>query len=279
MNEQSNGSDKAVSDKTPVAMILAAGKGTRMRPLTDHCPKPLLSVSGQPLIEWHLQKLKAAGVRRVVINASYLAEKIDGYFSQRVDDGLIIDVINEGEEPLETAGGIANASAQLGRDAFILINGDVWIDLDYQVLVEKARQLTTDEPMTSANPLGELVLVQNPDHNPEGDFSVSEQGYLQNKSLNELCLKVLGLNESGLNEPDFEAPSSLNYTYSGVSIFHPSLFDSLSQHSGALGPFLRQWADQSLLRASVYDGYWLDVGTPERLRELDSALSLDAVHG
>ncbi|MFC3150796.1 nucleotidyltransferase family protein [Litoribrevibacter euphylliae] len=269
MNEQSNGSDMA-----PVAMILAAGKGTRMRPLTDHCPKPLLSVSGQPLIEWHLQKLKAAGVHRVVINASYLAEKIDEYFSQRSDDGLIIDVINEGAEPLETAGGIVNASALLGKDAFILINGDVWIDLDYQVLVEKARQLTTDEPTTSANPLGELVLVQNPDHNPEGDFSVSEQGYLQNKSLNELCLKVPGLNESG-----FEAPSSLSYTYSGVSIFHPSLFKSLSKHSGALGPFLRQWADQSLLRASVYDGYWLDVGTPERLRELDTALTLDAVHG
>lgn len=272
MNEQAS-----VPDNPPVAMILAAGKGTRMRPLTDQCPKPLLPVLGQPLIEWHLQKLKAAGVRRVVINASYLAEHIERYFKHRADDGLVIEVINEGEEPLETAGGIANVLDHLGQDAFILINGDVWIDLDYRVLVDKAQLLSrrissravhskaepsATEPSTAislntteqAEPdsSGELLLVHNPVHNPSGDFLVSESGCLQNKPL------------SSKDE---------SQTYSGISIFHPLLFASLSRSSGALGPFLRQWADQALLQASVYDGYWLDVGTPERLQELERVLS------
>ncbi|GLQ33394.1 N-acetylmuramate alpha-1-phosphate uridylyltransferase MurU [Litoribrevibacter albus] len=228
-----------------VAMILAAGKGTRMRPLTDHCPKPLLPVNGQPLIEWHLQKLKAAGVTQVVINASYLAHQIEDYIAQRSADGLNIQVINEGEEPLETAGGIANAKALLGANPFILINGDVWVDLDYRHLVTRAQ---TEEAS------GCLILVSNPEHNTRGDFGIGQSGRLVNLSC----------------EPD------ATYTYSGLAVFDSALFESLSSEAGALGPHLRRWADDGRLSAEVFDGYWLDVGTPERLAELDEKLLSDS---
>ena len=231
-------------NKPATAMILAAGKGTRMRPLTDNCPKPLLMVSDKPLIEWHLQKLKAAGVSRVVVNCAYLADKVEAYFAARPDDGLEITVINEGDEPLETAGGILNAMCYLGDEPFLVINGDVWIEFDYSELIEKAKALKEQ---------GLLVLVQNPEHNPKGDFAVDSLGELQN-----------------MTAASVEDASS--YTFSGVSILSPALFETLSISSGALGPFLRQWIDQSLLEASVFDGYWLDVGTPERLQTLEARL-------
>jgi len=231
-------------NKQVMAMILAAGKGTRMRPLTDNCPKPLLMVSDKPLIEWHLQKLKAAGVSRVVVNCAYFADKVEAYFSARPDDGLEITVINEGDEPLETAGGIVNAMRYLGDEPFLVVNGDVWIEFDYSKLVQKAKALKEQ---------GLLVLVQNPEHNPKGDFAVDPLGMLKN-----------------LTAASVDDTSS--YTFSGVSILSPALFEALSISSGALGPFLRQWIDQSLLEASVFDGYWLDVGTPERLSALEDRL-------
>ncbi|GAA3910252.1 N-acetylmuramate alpha-1-phosphate uridylyltransferase MurU [Litoribacillus peritrichatus] len=231
------------SDSSVYAMILAAGKGTRMRPLTDDCPKPLLKVAGLPLIEHHLRKLKRAGVTHVVVNCAYLAEKVEAYIHQRPDDGLDIYCVNEGQEPLETAGGIVNALPQLGERPFIVVNGDVWTDFDYRLLVQAAEALIVSDR------LGELVLVNNPVHNPAGDFAV-ESSVLRNKS-----------------------ESNDHYTFSGLSVFKPQLFRSLSRDSGALGPMLRSWANQSLLSASVYPGYWLDVGTPERLIALEDRIA------
>jgi len=235
--------------KPVTAMILAAGKGTRMRPLTDNCPKPLLMVSDKPLIEWHLHKLKAAGVTRVVVNCAYLAEKVEAYFAARPDDGLDITVINEGSEPLETAGGIVNAISHLGDEPFLVVNGDVWIEFDYSELVERISALKDK---------GALVLVKNPEHNPNGDFAVDSSGDLKNLA-------------------SVSSDDSSSYTFSGISVLSPALFGSLSSSSGALGPFLRQWIDGSLLEASVFDGYWLDVGTPERLGALETRLSTVAV--
>lgn len=241
----------AVASESITAMILAAGKGTRMRPLTDTTPKPLLEVAGQPLIEWHLQKLKAAGVTRVVVNCAYLAEKVESYFSTRLSDGLEIFVINEGE-PLETAGGIANALAWLGNSPFMVINGDVWTDLDYSDLVKHSGSLMQC--------LGHLVLVPNPEHNPDGDFVLTSTGILKN------------LETSG--ETDLHLKNDASYTFSGLSILHPELFSSLSSDAGALGPHLRRWINDGKVSASVSNDYWLDVGTPERLAELDQRISL-----
>lgn len=224
----------------PVAMILAAGKGTRMRPLTDHCPKPLLPVLGKPLIEWHLHKLKAAGVVEVVINVSYLGHQIESYIESRASDGLSITVINEGSEPFETAGGVVNALQHLGSAPFLLINGDVWLDLDYRCLVERTTRLSGD---------GHLVLVDNPEHNPDGDFGISDAGWL--------CLK---------------GNDRVSYTFSGASVLRPCLFEGLTTDSGGLGPFLKRWAEDQRLSASVFDGFWLDVGTPDRLNTLEARL-------
>ncbi len=236
-----NDVSKKAREFSVTAMILAAGKGTRMRPLTDRCPKPLLPVAGTPLIERHLQKLKVAGVKHVVINCSYLADEIFKYFDQRDDDGLAIELISEGEEPFETAGGIANALDALGDMPFLVINGDVWCEIDYNDLVNRARSLT------ESNSDGELILVENPSHNLKGDFSVcSDSGNVLNRSI--------------------PGPT---FTFSGLSIFKPELFHSLTNASGALGPFLRQWSDEYRLSASLFSGYWLDVGTPERLAELE----------
>jgi MurNAc alpha-1-phosphate uridylyltransferase len=216
-----------------------------MRPLTDNCPKPLLSVAGIPLIEYHLQKLKAAGVAHIVINCAYLANRLFQYFEQRPNDGLMIELVDEGDEPLETAGGIVNVLDKIGSMPFLVINGDVWCDLDYRLLVERAYSLV-DEACC-----GELFLVENPSHNLDGDFSVcSKTGTLL------MC-----------------NPHMRRFTYSGLSIFKPALFQTLSNQSGGLGPFLRKWAEEGVLSARVFSGYWLDVGTPERLVELELRVS------
>ncbi len=224
------------------AFILAAGKGERMRPLTDHLPKPLLPIDQRTLLDCHIEKLVAAGVRDIVINVAYLGHLIEAHVGDGHRYGASITFSRE-TEPLETAGAIAHASELLGAAPFLLVNGDVWSELDYSGLLARANNL----PVAG----GHLVLVNNPEHNPEGDFSM-EDGYLQLRSS-----------------------ISPNYTFSGVSIMSPDLVMRYPKRR-RIFPLLEvlHWGiAQSALSAELYNGYWLDVGTPERLESLRAQLS------
>ncbi|HZV54166.1 MAG TPA: nucleotidyltransferase family protein [Rhodocyclaceae bacterium] len=216
-------------------MILAAGRGERMRPLTDRTPKPLLPVAGKPLIVWHLERLAKAGIRDVVINHAHLGDQIEAL----LDDGSAWGVsIRYSEEPpgaLETAGGIANALALLGDEPFLVVNGDIWCDLDFATL-----------PPLAAGDLAHLVLVANPPHHPIGDFDLQRD-------------RVLGV------------PPRL--TFAGIGIYRPELFAALERGKPAkLAPLLRAAMAADKVSGQLYAGLWIDVGTPERLAELDRHL-------
>ncbi|RDE19864.1 nucleotidyltransferase family protein [Motiliproteus coralliicola] len=221
------------------AMILAAGLGTRMRPLTNDCPKPLLPVAGKPMIEYQIERLADIGVEQLVINVSYRAEQIEQALGDGGRWGLCIHYSHE-PEALETAGGIIQALEWLddGEDGpFLLLNGDVWCDLPLDRLPKQF------------DGKGLLLLVDNPEHNPNGDFVV-QQG------------RVV--------EPTDSSWSRL--TFAGISRLRPSLFEGLVPGKRALGPLLHQAAAEGNLAAQYYPGYWLDVGTPERLQRLDHRL-------
>lgn len=225
------------------AMILAAGLGTRMRPLTDNCPKPLLDVAGKPLIVRHLEKLKAASVSEVVINVSYLGEMIEAALKDGSELGLRIHYSRE-VEPLETAGGILKALPVLGDAVFWLVNGDMWLDGDYDLL---PRQLPDNTDM-------HLVLVDNPEHNPEGDFALAD------------------------TRARLKAPAEIGLTFSGLSALHPRLFDAWREHTGralALRDVLRPAIADQRVSAHHCQRYWLDVGTPARLNELAEKLAAE----
>jgi len=216
--------------KVKTAMLLAAGRGERMRPLTDSRPKPLLEVGAKPLLEYHIEALKRAGIERVVINHAWLGQQIIDYFDDGKNWGL--EILYSAENPaLETAGGIVKALPLLGDEAFIVINGDIFSDYPVETL-----QLQSDF-------LAHLVLVANPAHNPEGDFAL----------------------EHGLARGE----GSPAFTFSGIGIYHPSFFNGCGTGSLALAPILRQKMLQDLVSAEVYNGFWCDVGTPERLRQLN----------
>ena len=223
------------------AMILAAGRGERMRPLTDTLPKPLLEVNGKPLIVYHIEKLVAAGIKDIVINHAWLGEKIPAYLGNGSQYGANITYSAEINGALETAGGIAKALPLLDQEApFIVVNGDVFTDYDFN-----------DLPSLASDKQAHLVLVNNPEHNASGDFLCSE-GVLLNKIEKEM--------------------SAGTFTFSGIAIYRASFFKALSKDSEtvqALGPMLRNAAQKSLASASVYQGSWTDVGTPERLAKLN----------
>lgn len=220
-------------------MILAAGLGTRMRPLTDTLPKPLLPVGDSTLIELHLKKLASAGVREVVINISYLAEKIEQHLGSGERYGLKIFFSKE-DSPLETAGGIKKAIHLLGDNAFLVVNGDVWSDYPLEHLVAKANNM--------GECLAHLVLVNNPDHHPEGDYSIDANG------------KVLA------------KTSEQAFTFSGLSVLSPSIFKNELLSNRLAGVFSPLIAEQKI-SAEIYQGQWLDVGTPERLALLKQIIS------
>jgi MurNAc alpha-1-phosphate uridylyltransferase len=233
------------------AMILAAGRGERMKPLTDDCPKPLLKVKGVALIEHHIKKLAQIGIKEVVINHAWLGEMIERYLT----DGSQwqINISYSAEDPaLETAGGIINALPLLGNKPFLLINSDVYTAFDF-----------TKIPVLPDNKLAHLWLVKNPEHNLSGDFCIDD-GLLQNKPI---------ISEVGQKQK--------SYTYSGIAIFKPEFFQQDSfQPPGTsaidktsilpLAPMLRVAADQGHITASVLPYAWTDVGTPERLAQLNS---------
>lgn len=220
------------------AMILAAGLGTRMRPLTLDTPKPLLNIANQPMIEHHILRLKAAGFTHLVINHAWLGEQIEAYLGDGQRLGVEI-VYSAESEPLETAGGIAKALPLLspdGHSPFAVINGDIYCDYPFAQL-----PLMLDAPK-----IAHLVLVDNPEHNPAGDFALQAGSVVD------------------------ESADTRKLTFSGISVLSPALFEGI--HSGekaALAPLLRAAISEGKVSGEHHSGYWVDVGTPERLTEVD----------
>lgn len=230
------------------AMILAAGLGARMRPLTDHLPKPLLEVGGKPLIVWHVENLVRAGFTDIVINTAWLGEKLELALGSGAQWDAHIRWSHEGE-PLETAGGIVRALPLLGENPFLLVNGDIWLRYDFM------RLRTT---FAHTRKLAHLVLVGNPGHNPKGDFSL--QGRM---------FAGVECNVRNEGEPRF--------TYAGLAVLHPQLFAGLENGKRALAPLLRAAIADEQVTGEYFAGPWVDVGTPERLRELDQAIAAGKV--
>jgi N-acetyl-alpha-D-muramate 1-phosphate uridylyltransferase len=216
------------------AMLLAAGRGERMRPLTDSVPKPLVPVAGRPLIAWHLTALAAAGYREVVVNTSWLAEALHAALGDGASFGVRITWSDEGPVPLETGGGIFRAVPLLGPGPFLVVNADIWTDIDFARL--------TLEPDAHAH----LVLVANPPHNVRGDF--------------------------GLDGDRIVSRDTDRFTYSGVGVFRPEFFHDSSAGRFPLLPLLNRAIAARRLRGELHRGAWSDVGTAERLAALDARL-------
>lgn len=225
------------------AMILAAGLGNRMRPLTLHTPKPLLEVGGKPLIVWHIEKLKAVGVTEIVINTAWLGDKLVDALGDGSQFGVTILWSHEGEG-LETAGGIINALPLLGDQPFILVNGDVWTTMNFSSLLNV--QLGDQQ--------AHLVLVENPPQHLKGDFVLS----------NELAYTF---EQEQMGEA---------LTYSGIAILAPKMFSGLEQGKRPLAPLLKQAMLQKQVSAEKMQAIWVDVGTPERLEQLDQQIKQNA---
>jgi MurNAc alpha-1-phosphate uridylyltransferase len=220
------------------AMILAAGRGERMRPLTDTCPKPLLPAGGKPLVAWHLEALAAAGFTEVVINHAHLGERIEAELGDGAGFGLAIAYSPEPPGALETAGGIRHALPLLGDAPFLALNGDIWCDWD----LRRAHRIELGER------LAHIVLVDNPPHHPEGDFSLAGD-LAGNAATNRL-------------------------TFAGIGIYAPAFFAGVADNvPHKLRYPLRAAADASRLGGEHHRGRWEDIGTPERLHALDLELS------
>ncbi len=221
------------------AMILAAGRGERMRPLTDHTPKPLLQAGGKPLIAWHIERLVGAGITDLVINHAHLGTQIEHALGDGSRFGANIRYSAEGAA-LETAGGIAFALHQLGSEPFAVVNGDIYCDYDF------ARLFSIAERMRDGLDTVHLVLVDNPAHHPDGDF---------------------GLNLGRLTN------AVPKWTFSGIGLYRPALFATMKRGAKApLAPLLREQIALGRAGGEHYLGLWVDVGTPQRLDELDKKL-------
>lgn len=232
-------------NKLAYAMILAAGRGERMRPLTDKTPKPLLTVNGKSLIDYHLANIAAAGIQNIAINNAHLGKQIIEHVDANIPDTVNINHFTEAKA-LETAGGIANALPALGGGCFLLVNGDIFCDLDFSRLQMLANRVTEQMPAL-------IVGVPNPEHHPDGDFSMI--------SASKPCDDY----EPALTEALLFIGAKSTFTFSGISILHCSLFENLRGEKAALGPLLKRLAEELRLQAVLYNGVWCDVGTPERL--------------
>ncbi|MDP1931803.1 MAG: nucleotidyltransferase family protein [Gammaproteobacteria bacterium] len=222
------------------AMILAAGLGTRMRPLTDTLPKPLLRAGRCSLIEHHIVNLARAGVQDIVINHFYLGDMIEEALGNGSAWGVNIMYSRETAR-LETAGGIAKALPLLGDAPFIVVSSDIWTDYDYADL----------QPIDGVTTLARLLMVNNPEHHPEGDFILDNNGRLHLKA---------------------SAVPGRAVTYSGVSVMHPAFFAGVSAEPLPLRPLLDAGMRAGTIAGEYYHGHWMDIGTPERLEELDVLL-------
>lgn len=212
------------------AIVLAAGRGERMRPLTDETPKPLLEVGGKPLIGWHLERLAAAGIRDVVVNVAWLAGRLEAVLGDGSAFGVRIVYSREPEGALDTGGGIFQALPLLGPTPFWVVNGDVWTDYAFDTLPREPEGLA------------HLVLVDNPPHHPDGDFAL-EAGRVRPRGVRTL-------------------------TYAGVAAMRPALFDGVRPGRFPLAPLLQRAAAAGRLTGEHHPGEWEDVGTPERLQTL-----------
>lgn len=217
-------------------MILAAGRGERMRPLTDTTPKPMLQVAGKPLIQHVIENLVAAGYPEIVINLAHLGQQISAYFGTGQRLGADIVYTDEGATALETAGGIINALPVLGPQPFLVVNGDIASDFPLSSL----RGQTIDPER-----LAHLVLVDNPPHNRHGDFSLCEDGRLAEQGQDKL-------------------------TFSGIGLYHPNLFRDVPPGKSKLGPLLTRHMAERRISGERHQGFWMDIGTPERLQELNN---------
>jgi MurNAc alpha-1-phosphate uridylyltransferase len=218
------------------AMILAAGRGQRMSPITDKIPKPMINVAGKPLIAYHLERLAAFGIDNVVINHAWLGYQICDYVSDGADFGLKVEYSAE-ETALETAGGIAKALPLLGGGSFLVINADIWTDFNLSDL----------KPL-DAHDVAHLVMVDNPEHNVDGDFGLSGM-----RISNELPRHKL--------------------TFSGISVYQSRFFDNVPIQTEPLAPWLSYWIGQGKVSGQHFQGRWSDVGTPQRLETLEKELS------
>lgn len=226
------------------AMILAAGRGERMRPLTDHTPKPLLLAGGKPLIVWHIERLVRTGITELVINHAHLGTQIEQELGDGSRFGAAIRYSDEGTA-LETAGGIANALHLLGDDVFAVVNGDVYCDYDFARLPALAAQ------MQDRHDMAHLVLVDNPVHHPQGDFLLQDGRLLDSAP----------------------ASQSSALTFSGIGLYRPELFADIPRGTkAALAPLLREQIARGKVSGEHHRGVWVDVGTPQRLDELDQRL-------
>lgn len=217
----------------PKAMLLAAGRGERLRPITDTLPKPLVEVAGKPLIVYHLEALRRAGVREIVVNLSWLGEKIHAALGDGSRYGVHIAYSEEGPVPLETGGGIHRALPLLGPGSFLVVNSDVWTNMDF------GRVLTLEEGADAR-----LMLAPNPPHHPRGDFGLDGDFVVER--------------EAG------------RYTYTGIGMYRPELFEGCMPGKFPLLPLLKRAIAGQRLRGEVYRGEWLDIGSPDRLAWLDA---------
>jgi N-acetyl-alpha-D-muramate 1-phosphate uridylyltransferase len=217
------------------AMILAAGRGERMRPLTDHTPKPLLEAGGKSLIEHHLLNLKRAGIREIIINLAWLGQRVRDRLGDGKSYGLNIQYSDESGSALETAGGIIHALPLLGKEAFLVINGDIWTDYSLMDLA------------IGNDALAHLVMIDNPPHHPQGDFA--------------------------LHGNRLQLQGGPKLTYSGIGVYRPALFASYAPGKRALLEVLQAGIAQHKIEGEHYRGRWSDIGTPERLQELQRELA------
>ena len=218
------------------AMILAAGRGERMRPLTDHLPKPLLSVNDKPLIEYHLEKFKLMQIKQVVINHAWLGHLIPKTLGNGSKWALNLCYSDEGNNALETAGGVKKAFSLLNDEYMVVVNGDIWTDFD----------LSTLPTSLPKNVLAHLILVNNPQHNLNGDFAIDDH-YLHNDGVD-------------------------RFTFSGIAVYHRDFFNDLDEGAQALGPLIREQLKAQKVTGELYQGKWFDIGTPQRLIQLDKML-------
>lgn len=233
------------------AMILAAGRGARMRPLTDHTPKPLLRIANKSLIEWHLERLANAGITQIVINHAWLGQKIEEQLGDGSRYGVTIQYSAE-ESALETAAGIKKALPLLKSSPFLVISADVWTDWNAALAFYMAERLRNE------NAFAHLLLVANPPHNPMGDFGFdSQRGLVRHQ-----------------NSKEIQNTATIKYTYSGIGVFSADFFTEISASTPtALREPLHAAITTNKVLGTVYQGVWADIGTPERLQQIEQSLA------
>ena len=272
------------------AMILAAGRGERMRPLTDHCPKPLLTVGNKPLIVWHIERLVQAGIHEIVINYAWLGHQFPQMLGDGSQWGAKLHYSPE-QSALETAGGIARALPLLGEGVFLVISGDIYTDFDFASLHARATMM-----QSQASPLMHLILVDNPDYHPEGDFGLEKDHVVLIKpsQFRDLCTIRRTRQDQGAQhaatetyqidrgESEYRATQRLvgaascaevSLTYANIGLYNTCSFAQLDPQCPAkLAPLIHQAIAHNVVSGEHYRGTWHNIGTPEQLYALDHLL-------